>query len=363
MNTPAETYESALQYMVILFIGMSGQMLYNMSGGFMRGMGNSRMPLIILIISSFTNVVLDLIFVVPMGMGVAGAALATIISQCMSATIGVIALHKTNELTRISRKELKIDWAITKDIVKLGIPTAIQQAVMSVGGMLVQGTLNTYGTTTMAGYAAAMKVDMFAVMPIMSFGMSLTSYTGQNVGANKMDRVYLGAKQGIALSASFVLTFSALLLAFGKYALMLFTDDMGTVEAGYQMMRTVVPFYILMVMIQSLGAVMRGSGETVIPMWNSLVMSIFARIPLLFLLNYLLKDPVAIYWSQVGGWAVGCSHILFAYNQGKWKGKAFARIEALRQDKERQAASGAVADDTENEKDGVGYVERSQGSI
>ncbi|MDR0468662.1 MAG: MATE family efflux transporter [Peptococcaceae bacterium] len=343
LNTPEDTYAPALSYMVILFIGMAGQMLYNMTSGFMRGMGNSRMPLIILIISSFTNIVLDLIFVAPMGMGVAGAALATIISQIMSALIAVVALHRTNELTRISRDELKISWAITKDIVKLGVPTAIQQAVLSIGSMMVMGTLNTYGTITLAGYSAAMKVDMLAVMPIMSFGMSLTSFTGQNVGANQMDRVYQGAKHGIALSASIVLTFSALLLFFGKYALMMFTDDMATVEAGFQMMRIVVPFYLLMVLIQSLGAVMRGSGETVIPMWNSLTMSIFARLPLLYLLNATFMNPTAVYWSQVGGWLVGGIHIVYMYNKGNWKKKAFTRIEALRLDKERQAAAAAAA--------------------
>ena len=329
LNTPDDTYGQALAYARILFMGIIGQMMYNMTCGFMRGQGNSRMPVIILIITSFINMSLDLIFIIPMHMGVEGAAWATVISQFISAVIAMIALHRTSPLTRISFKELRIDLQRTKEIFKIGIPTACQQAIMSIGGMVIMSFVTTYGTTTIAGYAAAMKVDMIAVMPVMSFSMAMTSYTGQNIGAARMDRVYLGAKQGFALSAIVTATMSSLLLLFGKYILMLFTDNTATIEAGYRMMRTVVPFYLLLATIQIHGGVMRGSGATVIPMINAITFNIIARIPLVILLNHLLRSADAIYWSQVGGWVVGAVHMLISYKQGKWKQKAFERITLL----------------------------------
>jgi putative MATE family efflux protein len=329
LNTPEDTYNQALTYARILFSGIVGQMIYNMTSGFMRGQGNSRMPVIILIVSSVLNIILDLVFIIPLHMGVAGAAWATIISQFISGVIAVYALHRTSPLTRISLKELKIDWYQTKEIFKIGIPTACQQAILSLGGMIIMSFITTYGTTTIAGYSAAMKVDMIAVMPIMSFSMAMTAYTGQNIGAARMDRVYLGAKQGFTLLAIVTVVLSSVLLIFGKQILMLFTDNVPTIEAGYRMMRTVVPFYLLMATIQTLGGVMRGAGATVIPMINAIVMNIVARIPLVILLNNLMHNADAVYWSQVGGWAIGGIHMFISYNQGKWKQKAFERIELL----------------------------------
>ena len=336
LNTPEDTYAPALAYVRILFSGVVGQMLYNMTCGFMRGQGNSRMPLIILIISSITNVILDLIFVIPLQMGVSGAALATIISQFISAIIAMCALHRTSPLTRLSLKEMRIDWYQTKEIFKIGIPTACQQSILSLGGMIIMSFITSYGTTTIAGYSAAMKVDMIAVMPIMSFSMAMTSYTGQNIGAARMDRVYLGTKQGFALSSIVTVTMSSLLLLFGKYVLVLFTDNADTIAAGYKMMLTVVPFYLLLTTIQTLGGVMRGAGATVIPMINAIVMNIVARIPLVILLNYIMHDASAVYWSQVGGWVVGGAHMFISYNMGGWKRKAFSRIALLHPELEGQ---------------------------
>ena len=329
LNTPEETYAYALQYMQILFLGLAAQMLYNMTSGFMRGMGNSRTPLFILIFTCVTNTLLDLFFVINMNLGVAGAAWATIISQCLSSVLAVTALHRTNELTRISRSELRINWDSAKEIIGIGFPTAIQQGVISLGGVIIQGFVNSYGTAMIAGHNAAMKVDMFAVMPIMSFSMAMVSYTGQNVGAGNMDRVHKGVKQGATMSVMVVATFSSILFFFGRYVLMLFTDDAATVEAGYMIIRTLAPFYWMFAINQTLGGVMRGSGETVSPMINALLMNIFVRIPLVFFLDSILKGPQAIYYSQIGGWVFGVSQMLFMYSRGKWERKALSRIEMM----------------------------------
>ena len=333
MNVPEETFVSAEVYMKIIFIGVTAMMMYNMLSGFMRSLGNSRTPLYILIFSTLTNVVLDLLFVVPMGMGVAGAAWATIISQFLSCIITIISLHRTSPLTRIVLKELRVDWDATREIIRLGIPTAIQQGVMSVGGVVIQGFVNSYGTAMIAGHNAAMRVDMFALMPVMSFSMSMVSYTGQNVGAGQMDRVYLGAKQGMTLCISFIAFMSFVLYFFGQYVLHLFTDDVQTLAAGVMIIRTVSPFYIFMAAGQMLGGVIRGSGETMSPMLNALMTNIFARIPLVFLLSYLLPGAQGIYLSQVGGMAFGLVHMLYIYSRGSWKKKALERIDFLQRGK------------------------------
>ena len=300
-----------------------------MINGIMRGLGNSRTPLIILIITSITNVVLTLMFVLVFNWGIAGSAYGTILSQFLSMVLIIIALHRANPLTRISLKELKLNAFSAKEVLKLGMPTGIQQVVMSISGVVIQGFVNSYGTVNIAGYGAASKVDMFAFMPIMSFGHAMTSYTGQNVGAGNMERVRKGANQGVVLGLVVIAVMSALLLTLGRYALMLFTDDVQTIEAGYTMIRTVVPFYSLVTLNQLICGVMRGVGETVKPMINALMTSLIVRIPTVILLNYLLGRIEGIYISQVIGWAYGCISILLIYRKGGWKKKALEKIKSL----------------------------------
>lgn len=332
LNTPANVYGYAKDYMIIIFIGITAQMLYNMLSGFMRGFGDSRTPLYTLIFATSTNVVLDLIFVIPLGMGVAGAAWATIISQIMSAILTFYLLQKSSEMTRITLKELKIDWPTAREMLRIGVPSAIQQGVMSIGGIIVQGFVNSYGTAMIAGHNAAMKVDMFAVMPIMSFSMAMVTYTGQNIGAGHMDRVYQGTKQGVALSAGVVAVLSVFLFFFGKIPLTMFTTDMDTVAAGLMIIQTLVPFYFLFSITQLLGGMMRGCGETISPMVNVLMMNILVRIPLVYVFNAWLQRPQAIYLSQIAGWIFGILHMIYLYRGRKWEVRALERIKVLQEE-------------------------------
>ncbi|MCL2045423.1 MAG: MATE family efflux transporter [Oscillospiraceae bacterium] len=329
LNTPDDLFVLALAYMRISYCGVVFQMLYNMSAGFMRGIGNSRTPVYTLVLSSAINAILTYIFVFHMDLSVAGSALGTIIAQAVSCVVLLSRLHKENPMTRISFKELRITPPVAKEIVTLGFPSAIQQGAMSIGGVVIQGFLNSYGTVNIAGYVAAMRVDSFAGMPIQAFNMAMTSYTAQNVGAGRMDRVESGVKQGFLLSVSLTAVMATLLLIYGRYPLMLFTDNEPTILAALTMMRIVVPFYLLNAINQPMGGVMRGAGETVIPMTNALMQTLGIRIPLIYVLNYFLKDVKAVYWSQVGGQLYGFIALQIIYRKGNWKKKAFARIESL----------------------------------
>ena len=329
MNVPDEIKPLALGYLRILFAGIAFQMMYNMLAGFMRGLGNSRTPLYTLILSASINGVLTYIFVIPMQLGVNGSAIATIIAQCISSLTLLYLLHTGSPMTRIALKEMKLDKFSAVEILKIGMPTAVQQVAMSFGGLLVQGTVNSYGTVNIAGYGAAMRVDAFAMMPIMSFGMSMTNYTAQNVGAGRMDRVRLGVKHGLSLSVGITAFMASILLLFGRYPLMMFTDNEPTIEAALLMMRTLVPFYVLNAVNQPLGGVLRGSGETVTPMTNALMMNLGIRIPLLFLLTDMIGNITGVYWSQIGGWCYGFISMIIIYRRGKWRRKALLRIDEL----------------------------------
>ena len=334
LNTPDDLYVLALAYMRISYSGIVFQMLYNMTAGFMRGIGNSRTPLLTLTLSSIINATLTYIFVYPLQMGVAGSAYGTITAQAVSCVVLLSYLHRENPMTRLSLKELRPTPSVAKEIFTLGLPSAIQQSAMSIGGVVIQGFLNSYGTVNVAGYTAAMRVDAFAGMPIQAFNMAMTSYTAQNVGAGRMDRVEMGVKQGFALSFSLTAVMASLLLVFGRYPLRLFTDNEPTILAALTMMRIVVPFYLLNSINQPMGGIMRGAGETVIPMTNALMQTLVVRIPLIYVLNYILNDVSAVYWSQVGGQIYGFIALQIIYRKGNWKKKAYAKIESIHGTKE-----------------------------
>jgi len=327
-SVPDDVFPMALTYMRILFAGIVFQMTYNMLASFLRGMGNSHTQLVILIISSIANIVLTWVFVITFRWGVAGSGYAMFISQLLSVVLILFYLQK-NEWTRISFKELKLHAAETKELLRIGLPTAVQQVVMSLAGMVVMGYITTYGTETIAGYSAGNTIDMYIQMPIQSLNMSVTPFAAQNVGAGKMDRVHTAAKQVVLINVGINLVISAAVLIFSNPLLGMFTVNAATVTAGILMLRCIVPTNILSAINQPLSGVIRGSGDPVTPMINSLMMVVVVRIPVIILLNKLFGRIEVIYLSQAASYICGLIHILIVYRNGKWKKKAHARIEAL----------------------------------
>jgi len=351
-GAPDEVYPMAKTYMQILFSGIIFQMTYNMLASFLRGMGNSHTQLVILIITSIVNVILTWMFVIIFEWSVAGAAIATVISQLISVVIIFFYLQR-NEWTSISLKELKLHITETKELLRIGLPTAVQQVVMSFAGMIVMGFISTFGTSTIAGYGAGSTIDMYIQMPIASLNMSVTPFAAQNIGAGKMDRVHKAAKQVVAINSVINVVISAAVLIFCKPLLRMFTDNEATIAAGIVMLSFIVPTNILSAINQPLSGVIRGSGDPLTPMANSLLMVVIVRIPVIFLLTYMFgrslepgaapellihTDPLAVYLSQAISYLVGLGNILFVYNKGKWRKKALARIEAMQRMKAENEA-------------------------
>ena len=329
-GAPEEVYPMALTYMRILFSGIVFQMTYNMLASFLRGMGNSHTQLIILFVTTIVNTILTWIFVIYFQWGVAGAAVATVISQLLSVVIIFVYLQR-NDWTRITLKELKIHGEQTKELLRIGLPTAVSQVALSLAGMIVMGFVSSYGTEQIAGYSSGNTFDMYILMPISSLNMSVTPFAAQNVGAGKLDRVHKAAKQVVIMNTCLNLFLSAIVLIFRRPLLSMFTDNPGTIAAGAVMLMWIVPTNILSSITQPISGVIRGSGDPMTPMLNSLLSVVIIRIPIIIILNSIYNRIEVVYVSQAIANTCALVHILIVYFRGNWERKILERMKARQQ--------------------------------
>lgn len=328
LNTPASILDDCTSYLVILMYGALGLAFYNILSGILRGMGDSFSALYYLLIATVLNIVLDLLFVAKFNMGVAGVALATAIAQGVSSVMCLWKLMHMREQFDLGLNELKMSKRHVGQIVRLGIPSGLTQAIFSSAMIVVQSLTNSFGEQFIAANVIVMRVDGFAMMPNFSFGMAMTTYAGQNVGAKKMDRVTQGAKQGtlIAVGCSAVIT--ATILLFGRYLMAIFTKTPELVDMSMYMMSILAVGYIAMAITQSLSGVMRGAGDTVTPMWISLITTVLIRVPLAYGISFATRTPELPYGrseciqvSLLITWLVGALLTSVFYKIGKWKEK------------------------------------------
>ena len=266
MGTPEDVMEGSVVYLRIFFSGSLFNLLYNMTAGVLRAVGDSRRPLYYLAVSSAVNVVLDLIFVVGFQMGIAGAAWATIIAQAVSALLALVALMRTQDIYRVDLKKLKIDVRMMKRILAIGIPSGIQQSIISLSNVIVQSNINIYGSAAMAGYGASSKIDGFVTLPLQSFCIAATTFTGQNIGAKKKKRVIQGIFQGIAISLIYTLILSPILLWRSEDVLRIFGSDPAVLEYGKISMTILIPLYSVLSIHLILMGTLRGAGKTMVTM-------------------------------------------------------------------------------------------------
>lgn len=329
LNTPDSIIDWCNSYLIILFIGAAGLAYYNILGGILRGLGDSVSALVYLLISTVMNIVLDLLFVAVFKMGVNGVALATAIAQAVSAVLCYFKLAKLKDVFDMKAKYLRVDKEHSLNIIRLGLPSGLTQAIMSMAMIVVQSLTNSFGEMFIAANVIVMRVDGFAMLPNFSFGTAMTTYAGQNVGARFYDRVDHGAKQGtfIAMGTSTVIT--ALILLFGKGLMGIFTNTPELVDLSMNMMRILAVGYIAMAVTQSLSGVMRGAGDTMTPMWISLITTIAIRVPLAYGIAYMTRSaeyPVGrqecVFVSLLITWILGAVMTFAFYKRGKWKQKA-----------------------------------------
>ncbi len=329
LNTPETIIDWCHQYLVIIFIGMAGGGLYNILSGVLRGLGDSVSALIYLLVATFLNIILDLVFVAYFKMGVAGVAWATIIAQFVSAALSLYKLTRMQDLFDMKKEYLIPDKFYAGRLIRLGLPSGVTQAIFSMSMIVVQSLTNSFGEMFIAANVIVMRIDGFVMLPAFSFGSAMTTYAGQNIGARQIDRVTEGAKKGtlVAMGISAVLT--AIILLFGKHLMAIFTDTQELITLSNNMMRIIAVGYVLMEVTQCLSGIMRGAGDTVTPMWISIISSVALRIPLAYGLVWLSKTPelpqgncAMMYVSMLLSWSAGALLTFLVYRRGAWKEKA-----------------------------------------
>ena len=318
MKTPKSVLKDSVLYLQIYCGGLIFNIIYNMATGILNAAGNSKRPLIYLAIASVTNIILDLVFIKALKWGVKGAAIATDISQALSCVLAVGYLLRVNSDYKLIIKELKIHGNTAKQIIRVGLPTAIQNMVISFSNVLVQSSVNSYGATAMAGYAAYLKIDGFNILPVLSISMAVTTFTGQNVGAKKPDRIKKGMWNALIMGVVYTVIIGVVILLTSHTVLGLFTKDNEVITYGQLAMKYFCPFYFLLGILNILAGTVRGAGKGVPPMLILLFsMCIFRilwiKIALPF---YSTIDGVFILYPI--SWFVGMVLMIIYTKFGKW---------------------------------------------
>lgn len=319
MKTPPEVLDTSVLYFRIYFLGSLFNLLYNMGAGILQAVGDSRRPLIFLCISSVTNIVLDLLFVAGFHMGVDGVAWATIISQFVSAVLVMSALMRTKDIYLLELRKIKIDKRMMKRILRLGIPSGIQQSIISLSNVVVQANVNIFGSTVMAGFGAYNKVDGFVVLPMQSFCMAATTFTGQNIGAGKPERIREGIKQGMIICVSVSALISLLLFFESERVLSIFSSDPGVIHNGMITMRILVGFYAVLAVHQILMGVMRGAGKSMETMLISVGNMCVLRMIYIKLIIPVFPSYEAVLLCYPITWITTILMDIIYMKWGKWK--------------------------------------------
>lgn len=266
MGTPENVMVNSVVYFRIFFAGSLFNLTYNMAAGILRAVGDSKNPLYFLAASSITNIILDILFVVVGGMGVEGVAYATVIAQALSMVLCLRTLSKTDDIYKLNLKKLSLKPAMVKMILVTGLPTGLQHSIISLSNVIVQANINAYGAMAMAGFGSYLKIDGFAQLPMQSFCLAATTFTGQNIGARKPDRVKKGIGQNIAICLIYVGIVSVVLYTYAPQLISIFSTESEVIRYGTIAMRLIIPFYAILPIHQVLMGTMRGAGKTMVSM-------------------------------------------------------------------------------------------------
>ena len=265
LQSPENTIPEATTYLRIVFLGVTAQLLYNIEAGVLRAVGDSKSPFIYLFICCMINIFLDLLLVAVLKMGVAGAAIATIASQIMSAALATVKLMRSSEAYRITIKGICIDRYLLGRMLRIGIPAGLQSSMYAISNMIIQVAVNLLGTATVAAWSLTGKLDGFYWACSNAAGIAVMNFAAQNYGAGHMDRVHSCEKLSLKLFMGVTLLFSAALLGLGRFVLPVFTDDAEVLTQTWQMMLYMVPLYFTWTYIEIISGVLRGIGDAIVP--------------------------------------------------------------------------------------------------
>lgn len=330
MGTPADILDMAVLYLRIYFLGMIPQMIYNMGTSILRAVGDSKRPLYFLMIASIVNIVLDLLFVAVFHMGVAGAALATVLSQVVSAWLTLRCLVGSQGVPwEIQRSQIRFDKEILRSICRIGLPTALQSSLYSISNILIQSSINGFGTTLVAAWSVYGKIDFLFWMTISSLGISVTTFAGQNFGAGLYQRVKKGTLVSLGLAVAITVVISSVLYPSSGFLFSLFSHDSAVVTQGIQMMHFLVPVYITYICIEIFSGTLHGCGDVVVPTVITCISVCGLRMLWLLIAIPLHHTVEMVEFSYPLSWVIASLLFVVYYFKTSWLKRRIAAKEEL----------------------------------
>ena len=318
MDTPESVMPGSVAYLQIYFCGSLGFVMYNIFVGILQAVGDSRRPLYYLIVSSVVNLVLDIVFIGFVKTGVGGAALATVISQMVSAFLCLLQMVRSKEIYRLELKRIAFDGEMLKEIIRIGLPSGVQNSIIAFANVVVQSNINAFGEMAMAGYGAYTKVEGFGFLPITSFTMALTTFVGQNLGAKQYDRTRKGAKFGILVTVVLAELIGIVVFIFAPQMIAAFDATPEVIAFGIDKSRTAALFYCLLAYSHAIAAVMRGAGKAMVPMVVMMAFWCVVRVTFLSITVPLTHSIQMVYWVYPLTWALSALTFFYYYKKANW---------------------------------------------
>lgn len=326
IKLPSEIIPQAKIFMNVYMAGMVFFFLFNGTSSILRGLGDSKTPLYFLIIANVTNIIFVFLFIKVFRWGIAGAAWATVLSQAGAAITIIWYLNRTHDLVKLNTWRLVFDKDIFYKSLKIGLPSGLQQSFVALGMVALVSIVNRFGTNVIAAYSVAGRIDSMASMPAMNFGQALSAFVGQNLGANKPWRVKNGLKATLFMANFIALIITLVSIFLGKWIMGWFTTDQNVINEGYQYLVIVGSFYFTFSSMFVIGGLLRGAGDTLIPMFITLFSLWIIRIPLAVILSSWFGEN-GIWWSIPAGWICGLTGSYIWYKTGKWKSKVLVKYD------------------------------------
>ena len=315
MKTPENVMPQSTAYLSIYFSGILGLMLYNIGAGILRAVGDSKRPFYFLVFCAIMNTVLDLVFVLGFRMGVEGVALATILSQAMSAILVLITLLRTEECIKLEIRKLRPHWDMLKKIFRVGIPAALQMTITSFSNVFVQSYINFFGDNCMSGWTTYAKVDQLLFLPMQSIALASTTFVGQNLGCNQVERARKGVTQAMVLAVSSTIILMIPVMIFAPQIVAFFNNKEEVVYYGSLLLRWISPFYVLCCFNQIYSGALRGAGNSKAPMIIMLASFVAFRQLYLFIMSRVCNEVIPIAMSYPAGWLLSSSLTFIYFNK------------------------------------------------
>ena len=327
LRVPPDVLPSAASYLRIIFGGSLLMLGYNGVSSILRGLGDSKTPLYMLIIATVLNICLDLLFVIRFQWGTKGVAWATVISQGVSVIGSILYLNRTHPVLRTNFAHLSFNPVLFRLSLKIGVPTGGQQILVSLGMMFMIAIVNGFGATVMAGFTAASRIDSLAALPAMNIGLAVSSFAGQNLGAGRPDRVRAGYAAALRIGFGIVGIMILLFLTFRRELIGIFSQDPEVVRVGSEYLKIIAPFHLVFTLMFITNGVIRGAGAVMVPFLTTLLAMWLIRVPAAIVFSRFWGVP-GIWWSMPTGWIVGTAISVLYYRSGRWTEKVLIQREA-----------------------------------